>query len=143
MKYDLLNVYCDGGSRGNPGPAAAGVVFTTPKGEVIASYNLFLGEKTNNFAEYSAVLLALDKLGENPAKKYDFYLDSELVTKQLNGQYRVKHADMKELFERVQIELKDVNASFTHVLRAKNKLADEQVNICLDEQDLGWGAGNK
>lgn len=130
--HNELKVFCDGGSRGNPGPAAAGVVITTTKDEVLGSYHKYLGTQTNNYAEYSAVILALNELKSFDADKVSFYLDSELVTKQLNGQYRVKHANMKPLYEQVKAQAAGSNISFTHVLRAKNKLADAQVNVCLD-----------
>lgn len=130
----VVKVFCDGGSRGNPGPAASGVVVTTTKDEVLASYHEYLGIKTNNYAEYSAVILALTKLKEQSIERAEFYLDSELVTKQLNGLYRVKHEDMKPLYARVQQLLGEVGAevSFSHVRREFNKLADAQVNVCLD-----------
>ncbi len=130
-----IKVFCDGGSRGNPGPAAAGVVITTTKDEVIGEYNQYLGVRTNNYAEYSAVILGLGQLKDSKELvQADFYLDSELVTKQLNGQYKVKHVDMKPLYGRVQELLAELDAevSFAHVRRAFNTLADAQVNICLD-----------
>ncbi len=128
-----VKVFCDGGSRGNPGPAASGVVITTTNDEVLAEFNEYLGIRTNNFAEYSAVILGLSKLKESEVKTAHFYLDSELVTKQLNGIYRVKHVDMKPLYAQVQGLLTgETEVSFTHVRREFNKLADAQVNICLD-----------
>lgn len=130
-----VKVFCDGGSRGNPGPAASGVVITTANDEVIGEYNEYLGLRTNNYAEYSAVILGLRELKDHKTvTRADFYLDSELVTKQLNGQYRVKHIDMKPLYARVQVLLGEVEAevNFAHVRREFNTLADAQVNICLD-----------
>lgn len=132
MSNDVIQVYCDGGSRGNPGPSAAGVVFLTTSGEVTDEFNKFLGEQTNNFAEYSAVILALEKLHEKKITQADMFLDSELVTKQLNGEYKVKNANIKPLYEKVVLMRRGIQLKITHVLRAKNKLADEQVNICLD-----------
>lgn len=130
----VVKVFCDGGSRGNPGPAASGVVITTTDGEVLAEYREYLGIRTNNYAEYSAVILALSKLEGHAVEKTEFYLDSELVTKQLNGLYRVKHEDMKPLYARVQqlLAVVDADVSFSHVRREFNKLADAQVNVCLD-----------
>lgn len=130
-----VKVFCDGGSRGNPGPAAAGVVITTREDEVIGEYNQYLGVRTNNYAEYSAVILGLSQLKDSKELvRADFYLDSELVTRQLNGQYKVKHVDMKPLYTQVQELLSEVSVevSFAHVRRAFNTLADAQVNICLD-----------
>ncbi len=130
-----IKVFCDGGSRGNPGPAASGVVITTTNDEVLAEYHEYLGIRTNNYAEYSAVILALKKLGGAGVEQADFYLDSELVMKQLNGIYRVKHPDMKPLYAEVQRLLGVApRISFSHVRREFNKLADAQVNVCLDAQ---------
>ncbi len=127
-------VYCDGGSRGNPGPSASGVVIKSTKGKVLAEYCEFLGERTNNYAEYSAVILALQKLHEMGVSKADFYLDSQLVVRQLNGEYKIKHQDMKLLFAKVEELSRGIEVSYTHVLRADNKEADAMVNKCLDAE---------
>lgn len=131
MDDQKIKVYCDGGSRGNPGPAAAGVAVTTLDGEVIATYHEYLGEQTNNFAEYSAVILALKNLPKN-ATTITFYLDSMLVVQQIKGVYRVKHPNIQPLYHQVKSLLTGKNIEFIHIPRAKNTLADEQVNICLD-----------
>ncbi len=94
----LIKIYCDGGSRGNPGPAASGVVFLSSNDEVVATYHEYLGVQTNNFAEYNAVLLALRHLGDYKTSKIEFYLDSMLLVKQLNGEYKVKHTNIKPLY---------------------------------------------
>ncbi len=132
MANKTIKIFCDGGSRGNPGPAAAGVVFLTSDNKLIAEYNEYLGIQTNNFAEYRAVTLALDNLGEYKKCKIEFYLDSMLVVKQLNGEYKVKNANIKPLYQDIVGKLAGLEVSFTHVYREDNKLADEQVNICLD-----------
>lgn len=132
-QYDEIKIFCDGGSRGNPGPSAAGVVFLTSDDEVIDKFCKFLGLGTNNQAEYSAVLLALDKLKNYNYQKASFYLDSELVVKQLHGQYKVKDSILRDLFFKIQSLIQDQNIAFSHVRRDLNKLADEQVNICLDK----------
>jgi ribonuclease HI len=132
MANKTIKIFCDGGSRGNPGPAAAGVVFLTSDNKLIAEYNEYLGIQTNNFAEYRAVTLALDNLGEYKKYKIEFYLDSMLVVKQLNGEYKVKNANIKPLYQDIVGKLAGLEVSFTHVYREDNKLADEQVNICLD-----------
>ena len=132
-----VKVFCDGGSRGNPGPAASGVVITTTDDKVLLEVNKYLGLRTNNYAEYQAVILALETISEHAFDQANFYLDSELVTKQLNGEYRVKHPDMQPLYLRVQELVGVVGAHkvrFAHVRREFNKLADAQVNKCLDEQ---------
>lgn len=132
--HERIKVFCDGGSRGNPGPAASGVVFTTTKDEVIGEFHEYLGVKTNNVAEYRAVILGLKQLREQGRTGADFYLDSELVTKQINGEYKVKHEDMKPLYTEVMQLAKGLDLTFSHVRREFNKLADAQVNICLDAQ---------
>lgn len=131
---ETVKIYCDGGSRGNPGPAASGVVFLSTDHEVLAEYNEYLGEQTNNFAEYSAVLLALKHIDAYRESKIEFYLDSQLVVRQLNGEYKVKNANIKPLYQQIIAQIPSLNISFTHVYREDNKLADEQVNICLDTQ---------
>lgn len=128
-----VQVYCDGGSRGNPGPAAAGAVILRDK-EVITELQDYLGVATNNVAEYSAVILALHKLHELKLTRADFFLDSELVVRQLTGIYKVKNPDMKKLFDQVQKLSIGLDLTFTHVLRTNNKHADSLVNVCLDKQ---------
>ncbi len=132
MVNSKIEVFCDGGSRGNPGPSAAGVVIKTTEGKILGEYCEYLGIKTNNYAEYWAVILALQKLHEMEIQKADFYLDSMLVVQQLCGVYKVKHPDMKLLFDKVQALIEGIDLSFTHVLRAKNTEADAMVNQCLD-----------
>lgn len=132
--HTALTVYCDGGARGNPGPAAAGVVILDDKKKVIGEYCQYLGNATNNFAEYSAVLLALDHLRQLSYDSVRFYLDSELVVRQLNGAYRVKHDGLRPLYDRIRAAVADKPVTFAHVPRAQNKLADAQVNKCLDQQ---------
>jgi ribonuclease HI len=134
MASEKVIVFCDGGSRGNPGPAASGVVIKTTNGKILGEYCEYLGKKTNNFAEYSAVILALQELHKMKIEKADFFLDSQLVVQQLNGNYRVKHADMLDLFKQVQHLANGMDLSFEHVLREKNKEADAMVNQCLDSQ---------
>lgn len=135
MAIEEIKVFCDGGSRGNPGPSASGVVITTIKGEVLAEYCEYLGIQTNNYAEYSAVLLALRNIEDHHLKgKITFYLDSQLVVRQLNGEYKVKNANIKGLYEQIISQIGNLNISFHHVYREDNKLADAQVNKCLDAQ---------
>lgn len=129
---DKAVVFCDGGSRGNPGPSASGVVIKTTKDEKIVEFSKYLGEQTNNFAEYTAVILALDWLIEHDYKEAEFFLDSELVVKQLNGQYKVKHPNLKPLFDQIQSRLTKLSTTFAHVYRKDNTEADAQVNLCLD-----------
>lgn len=134
MATKEIKIYCDGGSRGNPGPSAAGVVITTTDDRVLAEYCEYLGIQTNNFAEYSAVLLALRNLNEYKDYRLKFYLDSQLVVRQLNGEYKVKNTNIKDLYEQIISQIEDIQISFEHVYREDNKLADAQVNRCLDDQ---------
>lgn len=135
MDDQEIKVFCDGGSRGNPGPSASGVVITTTNDEVLAEYCEYLGIQTNNYAEYSAVLLALRNIEDRHLNgKITFYLDSQLVVRQLNGEYKVKHANIKDLHKQIIEKISDLNISFHHVYREDNKLADAQVNKCLDDR---------
>lgn len=133
ISNNKIKVFCDGGSRGNPGPAASGVVFLNQDNEVLYEFSQYLGETTNNQAEYRAVLLAIDKMHELAYRVADFYLDSELVTKQLNGEYRIKNLELKPVYDKIKQLSQDLQITFTHVRREFNKLADQQVNICLDQ----------
>ena len=135
-----LFIYTDGGSRGNPGPAACGVVIKNDKGEIILKTSKYLGETTNNQAEYEALILALQKAkGIFKAQKIKnnkniaCYLDSELVVKQLNHEYKIKDEGMQKLFIIVWNSTLDFDdVKFIHIPREKNKLADEMVNRELD-----------
>ena len=123
----------DGGSRGNPGPAAAAAVATDQDGNELAERNRFLGETTNNVAEYEGVLLALELAGELGATEVEVVNDSELVARQIGGQYRVKQEHLKPLHQRVMSALR----AFDHwevrsVRREHNVRADELVNEALD-----------
>ncbi len=131
---DKVIVFCDGGSRGNPGPAALGVVIKTTKGEIIEEMGEYLGEQTNNYAEYSAVITALNKLREMKVDSADFYLDSELAVRQLNGIYKVKNEGLKVLHSKVLEAIGEMNITFTHVYREYNTEADAMVNQVLDSQ---------
>jgi ribonuclease HI len=134
----VLNIYSDGGARGNPGPAAAAFVATNEKGEKIFDYGHYLGESTNNIAEYSALYMAMKWLRKYASKEkvtsVVFHLDSELVVKQLNGIYKIKNANLKNLYDRIQTvkEGYDFAVKFVHVPRAQNKHADKLVNETLD-----------
>ena len=133
MAINKLIIYTDGGSRGNPGPSAIGVVI----GE--KEYGEKINNTTNNVAEYSAVVFALKKakhlLTKIEAKKteIDLRTDSELLVKQLNGEYRIKNEKLQPLFIEVWNLKQDFKSvTFTHVPREKNKEADAQVNKALD-----------
>jgi ribonuclease HI len=123
----------DGGARGNPGPAAAAAVVSTPEGDVLDEATATLGTQTNNVAEYHGVLLGLERALELGATEVELIGDSELVARQIGGTYKVKHEAMKPLYERAMSALREFDAwSFRTVPRAENARADELVNAALD-----------
>ena len=128
-----LIIHTDGGSRGNPGPSAIGVVITTPDGSHLESFGKYLGVATNNQAEYSAVVAAIKAAEKYHPQKLQLILDSELIVKQLNGQYRVKNADLQSYYHEIQKLTSGLEVSYSHVLRHENQLADIEVNKALDE----------
>lgn len=131
---DLAVVFSDGGSRGNPGPSAAGYVILNNKQEVVAEGGEYLGITTNNQAEYQGVRLGLEKALELGFKKIDFKLDSMLVVNQMKGQYKIKNRELWPINERIRVLMtKFDRVSFTHVNREFNQLADGMVNKTLDE----------
>ncbi len=131
-----LIINTDGGSRGNPGPAGIGVVFSDEKGEIIATFREYIGEATNNIAEYEALIMALEKARDFEASEIECRLDSELIVRQLNGQYKVKDENLKKLFNRVKELVFFKPVKFIHIRREQNKKADELVNLALDENKL-------
>jgi ribonuclease HI len=127
-------VFTDGASRGNPGHAGLGIVILDDADRTLLECHEYIGLATNNVAEYRALLVALERLVAMPAAPVTFHLDSELVVRQLNGQYKVKDAKMKELYEQVRRYLvKLTGAKFVHVAREKNGRADELANRAIDE----------
>jgi ribonuclease HI len=132
-----LLLYSDGGARGNPGPAASAFLATTPAGITIRTDARFIGNRTNNQAEYEALLMALRYAAEHQANEVICYLDSELVTKQLNGQYQVKNVLLHKLYLEVKTVLKHFKqVSFINVPREHPQIskADALVNQTLDKQ---------
>jgi ribonuclease HI len=126
-------VHVDGGARGNPGPAAAGAVVSTPDGDVLDEVAEAIGVATNNVAEYRGLLLGLDRARELGASEVEVVNDSELVAKQVNGQYKVKHPDMKPLHGAAMQALRGFERwSIRSVPRALNADADALVNQALD-----------
>jgi ribonuclease HI len=131
-------VHVDGGARGNPGPAAAAAVATTPEGEELAERSAYLGEATNNVAEYRALLLGLELARELGATEVEVVNDSELVSRQIGGEYRVKHAGLKPLYLQAMRALRDFERwSVRSVRREGNVRADELVNEALDQARSG------
>lgn len=132
-KQPELVIHTDGGSRGNPGPSAIGVVINAPDGAHLESFGRYIGVTTNNQAEYKAVIGALKEVQKYQPQRLRFFLDSELVVKQLNGIYRMKNPDLTPLFQEVKALAAAYDTTFEHVLRVKNHLADIEVNKALDE----------
>lgn len=131
----LLTTYTDGGARGNPGPAALGVVIKDSNGNTIAGYGKYLGAQTNNYAEYSALISALQKAKELGATEVECFMDSELVTKQMNRQYKVKEPSLQKLYiQAYNLTTQFKKVTFKHTRRENNKEADSWVNKALDER---------
>ncbi len=128
-----LIIYSDGGSRGNPGPAGLGVVIENEKGSIIWKGYRFIGVKTNNQAEYQALLFGLEKVKSLKATEVVCNLDSELIVNQLNRKYKIKNEDLGPYF----IKIWNISQSFKKVVyqyipREKNRLADKLVNQAID-----------
>jgi ribonuclease HI len=129
-----LVVNVDGGARGNPGPAAVAAVAATVDGDVVGERNAYIGEATNNVAEYRALLLGLELVRELGASEVELINDSELVARQIGGEYKVKHAGLKPLFGEAMRTLREFDAwAVRSVRREQNERADELVNLALDE----------
>ena len=139
---DLYRVRTDGACRGNPGPAAIGVSIEDAEGQEIACHSEAIGHGTNNVAEYRAVIQGLRMLEGLGATRAEFLLDSELVVRQLSGQYRVKDPKMAVLHQEVRrraARLGDI--TFRHVPRSQNARADALANQALDGAASGFGSG--
>jgi ribonuclease HI len=131
---DRVVVHVDGGARGNPGPAAVGAVVSSPEGEPLTEKGLYIGEATNNVAEYRAVLLGLELARGLGAREVEVINDSELVARQIGGQYKVKHAGLRPLFVETMRQLRDFDRwTVRNVRRESNERADQLVNEALDE----------
>ena len=131
----MIEVFADGGARGNPGPAAFGYV-VKKDGQIVKSGNGYIGIATNNVAEYTAVIEALTWLESSyPKVNLTFYLDSELVVSQLSGIYKVKNSNIRDLVFKIRtLESNFGQVNYKHIPREKNKQADRLVNLALDGQ---------
>jgi len=130
---DTITIYTDGGSRGNPGPAAGAFIITDQAGKQICAQARFLPDATNNIAEYTALLTALQKTISLGVKNVKIFSDSELMVKQINGDYKVKNDNIRELFSQCFALLDELTSwQITHIPREKNKLADKLVNRAID-----------
>lgn len=133
-----VRIYTDGGSRGNPGPAASGAVIKEidghADGETIVCVSRWLGKDTNNQAEYTAIIIGLERAKTLGATEVDMVMDSELAVRQLNGIYKVKNPEIAKRFVEVHNLIQDFKkVTFRHVRREFNKEADAVVNKCIDE----------
>jgi ribonuclease HI len=131
-------LYTDGGARGNPGPAGIGVVIKDANKKIIKKLGSYIGVATNNDAEYQGLILGLEECLEEKATKVDCFLDSQLIVKQLNGEYKVKNERMRNYWVKVKtLESSFEEITYTHVKRDKNKEADYLVNKVLDASENG------
>ena len=134
--HKMLVVYVDGASRGNPGNASYGVCIQDPEGNTCAEFNHYIGKATNSVAEYSALIRGLEEAKRLGAEEVRIYTDSQLVARQFDGTYRVKHPDMRSLLTRVrELEKNFKTVSVTHIPRSShpgNKRADQLANLALD-----------
>ncbi len=129
----IMEVFTDGASRGNPGPAAIGIVFRQKEGPALAVHSEAIGKTTNNMAEYHAVVTALEHCVRWKVEKVHLYMDSELIVRQLSGVYRVKSQDLRPLYQQVVfLSRKIPEFKVTHVKRALNAEADALANKALD-----------
>ncbi len=142
MSFDMERIilYTDGGARGNPGPAGIGAVILNERGKVLKEISEYIGEQTNNVAEYEALIRALKEVKKMFGTKvrdirFEVRMDSELVVRQLSGVYKVKEPMLKEKFAHIaQLRLEDFpNMIFSHVYREKNAEADRLVNEAIDK----------
>ena len=132
QKNSWYCLYTDGASRGNPGKAGAGIVLVSPKGEVILKKSFFLGEKTNNEAEYLALWLGLKEACKQGIKNLYIFMDSQLVVNHLKGIYKLKAPHLMPIYNQIQQLLKRLSYQIHHIRREDNKLADKLANYAID-----------
>lgn len=133
MKPETGVLFCDGGARGNPGPAGAGAVLYDDAGNVLDRRGEYLGRATNNTAEYRGVLLGLELARRHGLREIRLRLDSELVVRQLTGQYRVRHPELLGLWDEVKRQLRAFTVwDVAHIPREQNAAADKLVNEAID-----------
>jgi len=143
-QQDKIIFYIDGASQGNPGPSGLGVVVCDQNENVIDNISEYLGENTNNFAEYSALIVALEEGLVRKANSIFIKTDSELLVKQLNGEYKVKNEELKQLFGRVQRLLKGFKqVQINHIDRSKNKGADKLATKAIDSNKKIKSSGHQ
>lgn len=131
----VLVVEADGGSRGNPGIAAAGAVVLEPTtGQVLRTIAKYLGHASNNVAEYNGLIIGINAALELGASAIEVRMDSKLVVEQMSGRWKIKHPDMQELAQQARALLKSTPVSFQWIPRAENSLADAAANRSMDTQ---------
>jgi len=134
----------DGGSRGNPGPAAYGVSVKTAQGEPVTAFAKFLGETTNNFAEYQGLLAALEFAVKHHYPRLRVLTDSELMARQISGQYKVRSPDLKPLYDQARALIARLDSfSIRHVYREQNREADRLANKAMDDAERGGAAAQE
>jgi ribonuclease HI len=135
MKDEVITLQFDGGSRGNPGPAGIGVVLRAADGTPLVTLGRFIGRATNNVAEYKALITALEQARSLGAKRVKVLGDSELIVKQMRGEYRVKNPDIRVLYDEAQDLFHQFDAaSIDHNYREDNSLADKLANLAMDRK---------
>ncbi len=129
-----IKIFTDGGARGNPGPAAIGIVIKDAKDKIIKEFAEYVGEMTNNQAEYKALIKGLELAKEFKPEEINCYLDSELLVKQMRQEYRVKDKNLQQLFVKVwNLALGFKKVTYHHIPRELNKEADKLLNLELDK----------
>jgi ribonuclease HI len=140
---EWITAFCDGGSRGNPGPAGFGVYIEGPDGEKLAELSEYLGKTTNNVAEYSGLLAAIDFAVRQGHRRLRVVSDSELMVKQIKGQYKVNSSDLRPLYDEAKRRIARLDMfRIEHVLRGKNQRADRLANLAMDRGTGKGPAGN-
>jgi ribonuclease HI len=135
MKDEIIRIEFDGGSRGNPGPAGIGVVLRAADGTPVVTLGRFIGRATNNVAEYRALITGLQKAKELGARRILVRGDSELIIRQMRGEYRVRSPDMRPLYEQAKVLFDEFDdARIEHNYREKNILADKLANLAMDKK---------
>ncbi len=130
---DKVVIHTDGGARGNPGPAGIGVVFFGEQGKIIREFKAYIGEATNNVAEYKALIVALEQAHKLGFKNLEINMDSELIVRQMQGVYKIKEPGLQALAKQVLVLTNHFDKIvYHHVVREKNKEADRLVNQAID-----------
>ncbi|UCH12820.1 MAG: ribonuclease HI family protein [Candidatus Omnitrophota bacterium] len=137
-----FHIYIDGAARGNPGPAGIGIVITDEKGKIIHTISKYLGQTTNNIAEYTALIFGMEEVRNKKAKDIIINTDSQLLARQLGGEYKVKSSSLKDLYNKVNTMLKSFDeVRVNQIGREQNKHADKLANKAIDNSVKGKKRG--